>query len=189
MAKKPALEVKLNNRQITLEQFGRLIADLPDKVRPGAERHVAEYLREAFQTDEPAYNYKSRARAYGLQPGGDWSYTRNGKTYTMQPVPGYFSARQFRFVMRGIAKGTITPGVSQRNGETGESWKVGGRGPVVIRNTAKHAGWLFSDRYQARQPGLVGWKKLAKLYDDNADDAFVDLVEYIDKEIIKIFKG
>lgn len=172
------LTVRLKNRQIKLEDFGNLITALPAKIRTKVERHVAEFLREAFETDEPAYNLQHRADAYGMQKGG----------------PGWFSAKQRRFVMAKMKQegrlvktptGWIVTPRNNRTGETGRSWVVVGRGPVTIKNTSQHAGWLFSDKYQARQPALVGWKKLSQLYEDNAEEAYEVASDFIVKEILK----
>jgi hypothetical protein len=170
------MDVRLNNRQIKMADLTNLLTALPKTLKPKAERHVAEYLREAFETDEPAYNLKHRADAYGKS---------------------WFSNRQRAFVMAKMrregrlvktANGWRVTPKNNRTGQTGRQWIVTGRGPVTIKNTAKHAGWLFSDKYQARQPKLVGWKKLKTLYDDNVKGAIEDLEDYLAKEILKALK-
>jgi hypothetical protein len=86
----------------------------------------------------PAYKYVSRKRAYGQT---------------------FFSDRQRRYVMAAIRSGEISIG-NNRTGYLEKSWTVARPygGQVSIRNSAPYAGYVVGDG-QARQPGMVGWKK------------------------------
>ncbi|HET8707381.1 MAG TPA: hypothetical protein VFM46_13840 [Pseudomonadales bacterium] len=164
-----ALEIKLGTRQIKVGEIATLIAELPKKVQGKATRHVAEFYVDKFKQSEPPYKYVSRRSAY-------------------PEVYGWFSERQRRYVMARIRAGAITPGVSQRDGYTSRQWTVSGRGPVTISNKAPHAGWLFSDKYQARQPKRVGWSTLGEMQKTWEPDATNDLIEYLVTEILDNIK-
>jgi hypothetical protein len=180
MAVKPELlRVKLGRRRILVGDIGKIIADLPQAVRGRTERRAAELYVGYFRR-YPPYKNISRAQAYPNAPAG----------------PGWFSEKQRRFVMaslragRNLKTGTpMEPGYPHRTGRAQRGWEVTGQGATVtIRNQVPYAGWLYSDRYQARQPGLVGWETLGEMYADAVDEVFPDLVDFIDKEIIRVFK-
>jgi hypothetical protein len=117
----------------------------------GDERHGLRH--------SPPYKYVSRARAYGQ---------------VSDAPPGYFSWKQFRYVMAKIASGEITPGVPQRTGETGAAYGYhetnNGYG-VTIDNPKTSAYYTQHDTGQARQPALVGWRKVSKNIQDNIKGA------------------
>jgi hypothetical protein len=142
---------------------------------------VARELAAILSISEPAYNYQSRARAYGFHPEGKWTYERKGKTFTMSPVEGYFSAAQFHYVMAGISSGRITPGTSQRTGATQDGWQAipatGAKAAIV--NKTEGARWTQNDYWQARQPALVGWKKAGETITENLDDAMVRAIDNV----------
>jgi hypothetical protein len=120
----------------------------------GNEQHG---LRHA----EP-YKYASRARAYG--------YT-GAKFENGNPVPaGYFSAKQFRYVMAKIASGEMTPGTENRTGKSTAAWQAVPRNDgyrYTLSNGERGAYYTRDDKGQARQPANVGWRKVSQVVTDN----------------------
>lgn len=177
MAKKTReIHIKVRN----LAEVDSFVTEqLPRQLRGVFVSAVARELAAILSISEPPYNYQSRARAYGLHPEGNWTYTRKGKQYTMSPVAGYFSAAQYHYVMAGIASGKITPGTSQRTGKTQENWSVESQRPGQARivNKTEGARWTQNDYWQARQPALVGWQKAGAVIAKNLDDAMVRAID------------
>lgn len=186
MADRP-LEVKYKSKNFRIGEIGKRIADLPRLMRRPALRVVSEFMKKRFRL-YPAYKYKSRAQAYGIT-GATFA---NGK-----PVPaGYFSAKQFRYVMAKMADGTINPGSPHRTMELKNAWQVKDTGKIEsmsLVNENPAAVFAYSPIYQARQLGLVGWKNTDDLAADNINDAMLELEvwiynnagEYLDKAMTK----
>lgn len=100
---------------------------------------------------EPPTKFASRANAYG----------NTGATFENgAPVPpGYFSAKQFRYVA------AITKGFTQRYTRTHElsnAWQYSETNSqwdrVNFTNSAPGAQWVYTDGAQARQLNNVGWR-------------------------------
>jgi hypothetical protein len=174
MGRKPSKTVRVRVRD--LEDVKNIMSDVEAGYKGVFVMATAQSLVEYLKISAPDYQYISRAEAYGEPATWNGDYTIKGKHYTMQPVKGYFSAKQFRFVRAGIADGTITPGTSQRTGAVENGWYVDGKPPglATIRNKAAGAPWTVHDYWQARQPALVGWQKTSVTIQENIDDAMVD---------------
>lgn len=121
---------------------------------------VAENLVKALKV-EPEYKYVSRKSAYG-------------KTFV--------SDKQRRYVMARIREGSITPGTSNRFGITSAGWHVVKQGErATIVNDTEGARWTQNDKWQARQPAMVGWVKAGKNITEHLDKAMVDAIDDVTK--------
>jgi hypothetical protein len=125
---------------------------------------ASKYLLHVLVNKEvPPYKHVSRATAYPNAPY----------------KPGWFSLKQFRYVMWAIGKGLIKIPY-QRGGrakgiETG--WVIKGTGVnTTITNITPGAQYIYDPNKQARQLKLVGWKTLPQIiekYQKNIHDSFV----------------
>lgn len=112
----------------------------------------------------PPYKYVTRKRAYGQ---------------TFQ------SDKQRRYVMAKIKSGEITPGKSQRTGKQADSWGYQMRGTSArVYNTATGAKYTMGNRTQARQPELVGWRKIQDVVMSN----FVGAMRYAQQAVNSFLK-
>jgi hypothetical protein len=145
-----------------IEELKAYFKQLPYGTLREALRAVTEYLigNESHGLKHPdPYKYVSRAAAYGVVKDG---------------VPaGYFSMKQFRYVMARIADGSITPGQSKRTGDSTDAWQYVQVSDYqyTITNPEPGAYWTRDDYGQARQPGMVGWRKVAQVIADNLEGA------------------
>lgn len=107
----------------------------------------------------PVYRYVSRARAYGK---------------VSDAPAGYFSWRQFRYVMASITDGGMMPGYPRRTGETQRGYVAketrGGYG-MSIENKTTGAYYTRHDTGQARLNAKAGWRKVSDVVSTNIDGA------------------
>lgn len=110
--------------------------------------------QHGLRHSEP-YKYVSRADAYGK---------------VSDAPAGYFSWEQFRYVMARLHDGSMKIG-NNRTGASADGWQyteTGSKGyGVTITNPEPSAYWTRDDSGQARQPALVGWRKVSKVISDN----------------------
>lgn len=162
------IEVNSYQLQRDVESLAQLFSEIPR----GGKRRVMQAIGEWLIANQgvglryyPPYRYESRAKAYGFPPGGEW--------YSMKPVAGYFSERQFRYVMAKIRSGEITPGISQRTGRLSEGWKLVVENydynRMSLSNDVPYAHWVLSDEMQARQIANVGWWTESQMIAYNSD--------------------
>lgn len=164
MAKRPLIVV-YKGKKLRIGSIGETIAQLPKNIRGKALEPVAQYYLKQFKK-YPRYKYKSRAGAY-------------------PEVNGYFSDKQRRFVMAGIADGRITPGRSQRTNALREGWHIEGKNtPLKIVNDEDGAVFAFDPVYQARQLDAVGWKDLDEMTQENEQGAFEELIKWMNKNLV-----
>ena len=150
-----------------VEQARSYLLEITNIVPHVAINAIAEYLKQKLATPSP-YKYASRARAYG---------STGAKFANGNPVPdGYFSAKQFRYVMARIADGMITPGTENRTGASAKAWTYkpipAGQTTGYILNASAGAYYTMSDVGQARQPANVGWLKSSMVIAANIKGAF-----------------
>lgn len=163
MAKRP-LEIRYKGKKLRVGEIGDAIASLPKNIRGPALEVVTRFYLVKFRK-YPRYKRVRRARAY-------------------PEVNGFFSDKQRRFVMAGIADGSITPGTSQRTGALKNGWRIEGRlSPLTIVNSAPGAVFAYHPIYQARQLDLVGWKDIGEMTDENSEGAFNALDKWMDKNL------
>ena len=118
-------------------RLNKLPIEIQDEVVPELARTALRLAKVYSQ-----YRYKSRAEAY-------------------PEVSGWFSEKQRKYVMAAIRRGDIKPGINNRTGALGNAWQVVGADRYAfLANTADHAKYVIGDTTQARQPALVGWKKI-----------------------------
>lgn len=170
------MEVSYRGRRIRYGTLAALFDELPRKLRgPAVEQAAAYYVAEIRKY--PPYKMVARARAYPDAKAG----------------PGWFSDKQRRFVMASLRAGRnlktgapMEPGYPHRTGNTQRAWQVTGKGVSArITNAAPAAVHLFDDKRQARQPGLVGWQKLAALIADAADDVTDKMLDWAIEKLYK----
>lgn len=156
---KDTVTVRLGVRNIKLGDFAKIIASMPERVRPIAIRAAGEYLIVQFKK-YPPYRHVTRRAAYG----GD----------------GFVSDKQRRFVMaslragRNLKTGTpMEPGFPHRTGNMQRGWILEGvdQKLTTIKNVNPAAGYLFADDLQARQLEMVGWKTITEMTAENIDKA------------------
>lgn len=152
MANRP-VEIRYKAKKFRVGEFGKRLAELPAKMRRPVLIVYSEYMLKKFKL-YPRYKYKSRLQAY-------------------PEVGGFFSDKQRRFVMAGIASGRIQPGSPHRNKDLKNAWRIeGGEGKdirkISLVNDAPAAVFAYHPIYQARQLDLVGWKDLNEMTDENS---------------------
>lgn len=136
-----------NNKRVS-----EFIKSLPARLRKTGMMAITEYIignESRGLKKEPSTKFVSRASAYG---------STGAKFENGNPVPpGYFSAKQFRFVA------WKTKGFTERYERTHalrDDWDftdTGGWKSVTIFNETPGGEWVMGDQ-QARQPEKVGWK-------------------------------
>jgi hypothetical protein len=138
----------------------------------------------------PVYRFYSRAQAYGMEgAGGNWTYIdkRKGTPVTMQPVAGYFSAAQFRYVM-GVVAQKYDFGYPHRTGHVRDGWKIEFTGnpsrktTATIVNADPGAKWVHGNTTQARQPAGVGWQVTRAIIDENIEGAIEAMKKAVAEE-------
>lgn len=130
--------------------LSEIITNLPRDLRGPATEEAAKYLVGNVShglTHYPAYQYVTRARAYGNP---------------------FFSERQRRFIMAGIADGRIDPGYPHRTGRLQRGWTITYDGVKTrITNTEAYAPFVMGDNEQSRHEALAGWRVVSKVEVDN----------------------
>lgn len=142
------IKVELSARSLT--RVKEWLKSIPRGVKGRALEAFTQYIVGNNQhglKHYPPYKYVTRKKAYGQ---------------TFQ------SDKQRRYVMAKIKSGEITPGTSQRTGKQADSWgyKVYGTRANVY-NTAYGSRYTVGNRTQARQPELVGWRKVKEIISSN----------------------
>jgi len=131
-------------------------------VTEAAAHEIVEVMRE--QPAETPYQSVSRAEAYG-QVANDGA------------PAGYFSWKQFRYVMASIADGSIKIPY-ERTGEISGAWHVAGNlSQSKVFNYNEKAPYVFGNESQSRHEQAVGWSKVgARLaeYSNRIFDAAYD---------------
>jgi len=138
-------------------------------VTEGVATEIVAVMKE--QPDETPYQYVSRASAYG-------AVSNDGAP------DGYFSWRQFRFVMASLARGEIRIPY-RRTGTVSGAWRVDGKlSKARAVNDNDSAPYVFGKASQSRHEEAVGWQKVpARLeqYGNRIFDAgYAALKKYID---------
>ena len=139
-----------------IEALQKFLSELPKGSKIAAIKAATEYL---IGNDSHglkhlvAYNYVSRTAAYG------------------QP---FVSDRQRAYVMAMIHEGKITPGTENRTGALVEGWKYTTSNSgysARIYNDVKGDPYVQGDESQARQPAMVGHRKMSDVISTNIDGA------------------
>lgn len=130
-----------------LDQLLPKIKSLPDELKTQVLEAVGEYSVEVMQTEQPRYNYVSRADAYPDAPAG----------------PGWFSERQRRWFFAALASGEInTP--YNRTGTLAAGWRIDKAGDhFVLSNDVPYAPYVQGFAGQSRHERMVGWRNVKDL--------------------------
>lgn len=126
-----------------IEKVYLALAELPQAIVDEGSDAILDYWRGVLRNpaNYAPWRYVSRAEAY---PGAPYK-------------PGYFSAKQFRFVMAKMSEG-YQPGAQNRTGTLAKGWMKAGTGEAgFLYNAEPYASFVIGDPGQAAQPKLVGW--------------------------------
>lgn len=153
--KKTQIKFKLQGREV----LNRFLDDVPRAVQNVALLAFVKYIvgdaRHGLKHPD-AYRFVSRASAYGK---------------VSDAPAGYFSWKQFRYVA-ALTKGFTTNIGNNRSGlSEGAYTYTESKGGYLIENPTAGAYFSRSDDGQARQLGMVGWRKVSKVISDNFDGA------------------
>lgn len=137
-------------------------------VTEAAADEIVDIMRE--QPDDTPYSYISRANAYG-------DVSSDGAP------PGFFSKRQFRFVMANMRNGNIQIPYP-RTGKISAAWRRYGKlSKAKVINDNAAAPYVIGDDQQSRHEDAVGWQKVGVRLEDNSnrifDAAYAALAKYI----------
>lgn len=111
------------------------------------------------------------------------------RKYVSRKQAGYkTSAKQIRFMFAtGILERTSGGGIKlnryKRTDETKNAWQIVGQGTYRPSLVNSRAYYTMDDRGQARQPALVGWRKVTNVIRDNLKGAINAAVSAISKAI------
>ena len=160
---------------IDLDKVLATLIDLPEEIQDRAIEDINDYMLNVVRT-YPSYKYVTRAHAY---PNAIVTLPGSGRQKA-----GYFSLRQYYFVMAAIASGRMNPGTPNRSQAYSRAWrKVGtGRGQYLI-NTQSYGRHLQSDE-QARMMQMIGWDKIS----DILKDRLSKIEKIIDAAVNKIMR-
>jgi len=181
MAKAPKDQMARNVRY--LQGIKQFISEIPRNARAAGTEAVAQVLVDKYLAPYPPYRFYSRADAYPeahtLNPEA-WQYMGpDGEMKAHKPMPGYFSLKQWRFVMSLRSKYDF--GFPHRTGELQRSWKVVNAGiRTMITNTDPGAPFVVGKR-QARQPQGAGWIDM----DTIIEEATPEIVDTMREVIMK----
>lgn len=120
--------------------------------------------------------------SHGLKHNDPYKYVTRKRAYGVT----FFSPAQRAYVMGKIRSGEITPGTPNRTGKTAAAWEAiptnNGYGYSLVNET-RGAYYTRSDKGQARQPALVGWRKASKVVTDNMRGAIRSAISAVNKWI------
>lgn len=123
-----------------LAELDAKLAKLPRFAVDAAADEAAKYMLEVLK-EQPPPKYVSRKAAYGR---------------TFQ------SDRQRRWFFANEMQNKIP---YRRTQALHDGWKIVGSGAsLIIANEEEAAVWTMDDRQQARQPAMVGWKKVGTIF-------------------------
>lgn len=133
-----------------LQRIARWLERLPDGAKAIAVPEIAHEIADIMREYDD-YQYISRAQAYPNAPAG----------------PGWFSAKQRRYVMAAIRKGVIKVPY-QRTGTLAASWRVTGSGvEAQATSAAPYASYVVGAPGQSNHERLVGWRTTQTRITDN----------------------
>ena len=148
--------------------LGEFISTLPYRTRGLATEAAADFIigdENHGLKHEPKYRYVTRKRAYG-------------KTFV--------SDKQRKYVMAMIKSGKITPGKANRTHAISNAWrKKNSKTKTTIMNDAEGVEYVMGDKKQARQPALVGWRKISVIVKTNTPGA----MKAADKAVTRYIKS
>lgn len=151
-----------------MEEVQRLLRNLPRAAQDAASQEVAEYMLDVERI-YPPYSYVTRAQAYPGAPAG----------------PGWFSARQRKFVMAAIRDGRINPGSSHRTQTFRNAWRIEDRGvDAFLVNETPYGIHLKDPR--ANHMALIGWTTIDQDIEKRQSQILRKAQAGIDKAIRKL---
>ena len=131
------------------DDLAKKLKALPPEAADAGVEAANEYILDVFKS-YPSYNYFSRSQAYPDAPAG----------------PGWFSAKQRRYVMARMSDGGISVPYS-RTQSLRNAWRTLGYGvDQIVVNENPAAVYAYDDQRQARQMTGAGWKKLGETLRD-----------------------
>jgi hypothetical protein len=151
-----------------MEQVAKLLKNLPIEVQNAASDDVADYMLNVERLNPP-YQYISRAQAYPNAQAG----------------PGWFSAKQRKYVMAKIRSGEIAPGSPHRTQTFSRGWRKEDKGVnAFLVNEVPYGIHLKDPR--ANHMKLIGWKTIAEDIEKNMNQIMRKAEAAVQKAIRKL---
>lgn len=154
------MPIKMTYDQEKINKLSVLMSDIPKQGIPivieaitgwiiGEQSEAGNYWHGL--SHYPEYKYVTRAAAYGNT---------------------FVSDKQRRYVMARIREGSITPGKANRTFAMQRGWRATGT-PYKnkVSNIMPYTKWVMGDNEQARQPAMVGWRKVGDIVATNLKGA------------------
>ena len=136
------LSAKARNLDVVQAFIGRVAYGFKGQAMQAVNNYLYDKIHGDSADATPAYQYISRESAYGQT---------------------FVSDAQRRFVMAGIADGSITPGQVNRDDSVTNAWQqsITQGTQSTIYNTNPASVYVYDNDRQARLNGLVGWLKIS----------------------------
>ena len=147
------------------------IKSLPRGIKAAAMRAISDYVVGNEQhglRHDVAYKYVSRKQAYGK---------------VSDAPAGYFSMKQFRYVMAKIKSGEMKIGRKNDPTKYSQSWRTEQKNSQWDRTVVK--GQLPFGRFPSRQNLLVGWRDFRKVVESNMKGAMESAQKAVDEFLKK----
>ena len=162
-------------RFVNADKVAEYIKSLPRGIKAAAMREISEYVVGNDQhglRHDVKYKYVSRKRAYGK---------------VSDAPAGYFSWKQFRYVMAALASGKIRIGRKNDPTKYSQSWRWEQKNSQWDRTQIQ--GRVPFDRFPSRHNSLVGWRHYLKVVESNMKGAMKAAQKKVDEFIAKKQKG
>ena len=167
--------MNIKYKVVNAKEVAEWVKSLPDGIKAAAMRTISDYIvgdKNHGLRHDVAYKYVSRKRAYGK---------------VSDAPAGYFSWKQFRYVMAKLASGEMKIGRKHDPTHMGKSWKWEQLNSQWDRT--KIMGKLPFDRFPSRQNRLVGWRHYLDVVKSNMKGAMKAAQRKVDEFIAKQQKG
>jgi hypothetical protein len=163
--------MNIRYKVVNADKVAEWIKSLPRGIKAAAMREISTYIvgdaNHGLKHDV-AYKYVSRKRAYGK---------------VSDAPAGYFSWKQFRYVMAKLASGEMKIGRKNDPTKYSQSWKWEQVNSQWDR-TQIH-GKIPFDRFPSRQNKLVGWRHYMQVIQSNMKGAMAAAQKKVDEFIRK----
>ena len=148
---------------------------MPIKITMRGIEAVQEYLKTvpygALKDALAAFTeYIVGNEQHGLKHADPYKFVTRKAAYGFS----FFTDKQRKWFFWALNTGQIDPGSGKRTGESTGAWKAEPRNDgyrYTISNPTAGAYYTRSDTGQARQPAMVGWRKVAQVIIDNTAGA------------------
>ena len=156
---------------VNADKVAEYIKSLPPGIKAAAMRAISEYVigdKNHGLKHDVRYKYVSRKRAYGKVSAAP---------------PGYFSWKQFRYVMAKLHSGEMKIGRENDPTKYSQSWRWEQKNSQWDRTEVQ--GRVPFDRFPSRQNKLVGWRHYLEVVQSNMKGAMQEAQRKVDEFIKK----